>query len=514
VIDLNVVACDGTGKQLARAQIEANSKEGVLPSLSRASEKLRLKLGESLPTVQKFGVPIQASTSSLEALQNYSKGMKTFNEQGEVPSIPFLKRAIEIDPNFSVAYAALAAAYANLGQQSQAEKYATKAYELRDRATELEKLRITAFYFASRGELDKEIATYQLWTSIYPRDWAAHNNLGYVYANSMGDYSKALAEFQEALRLAPDKLSTYEDLGLTYMNLNRLNDAKAVFEKALANKLDGGALRQDFYLLAFLLGDTALMAQQVEWCSGKPGVEDTIFSMESDTEAYYGRFSKARERTRQAIDSAIRNKDIDSAVSWRVNSALREAEVGNSDSAKLNATESLKISAGRVVKMRTALALARGGEGKVAKTLAEETQKSNESSLMLRVYWLPTVNAASELSVGDSINALISLESPAPYELRQAGNLYPIYLRGQAYLMAQNGPAAAAEFQNILSHRGIVLNFVIGALTHLQLGRAYALEGNPVKARDAYQDFLSLWKDADSDIPIYKQAKAEYAKLQ
>ncbi len=513
LIDLNAVACS-TGDTLAAEQGEATSKEDVLKALSQASSSLRIKLGESLPSVQKFNVPIEATTSSLEALKNYSMGIKIFDTKGEAPSIPFLKRAIELDPNFPMAHEALAIAYGNLGQQSLEAEYAAKAYELRDRGTELEKLRISRLYFATRGEIDKEMQTYELLISNYPRDGNAHNNLGNTYAATFGQYDKAVAEFQEGLRLAPDNVVIYENLGLAYVNLNRLDEAKATFDQAFAHKLDAGTLRLNMYLLAFLRGDAAQMEQQVAWSAGKPGVEDMLLSAQSDTEVYYGRLDKARVFSRRAVESAVRADYKGTAAGWQVNAALREAELGNTATAKQGVTATLGLFPGRAVKMQAALTLARIGDARGAKALAEGVQKSYPTNMMLKLYWLPTINAAIELSRGNSSQALVYLEASAPYELRQLGNLYPAYLRGQAYLLAHNGSAAAAEFQKLLDHQGIVVNFVTGALAHLQIGRAYAMAGDTAKARAAYKDFLTLWKDADPDIPILKEAKAEYAKLQ
>ncbi len=511
VIDLNAAACS-TGDTLAKEQGEAVSKEDVLKALSRASSSLRTKLGESLPSVQKFDVPIEATTSSLEALKNYSMGIKVGHEKGDAAKIPFLKRAIEIDPNFPLAYSELALSYGNLQQPSLALEYATKAYQLRDRVTEREKLSITALYFSATGEIDKEAQTYQLWTANYPRNPAPHANLGADHA-IMGQFDKALAEQQEALRLAPDNVNIYSSLGATYLYLNRLDEANATFDRALARKLDDGGLRQFMYYLAFLRGNAAQMEQQVAWAAGKPGDEDLLLSIQSDTEAYYGRLSKARDFSRRAVDSAVRADSKETAAFWQVNAALREAELGNTAYAKQGVTAALVLSPGRDVKVQAALTLARIGDVSRAKALVEELEKGYPTNTLLKLYWLPTLNAAIELSKGNSSQALVLLETATPYELAGGLTLYPAYVRGQAYLLANNGAAAAAEFQKMLDHRGIVLNFVTGSLAHLQIGRAYAMVDDTAKAKAAYQDFFALWKNADPDIPILKEAKAEYAKL-
>src|SRR5579862_9380268 len=369
LIDVKAVAC-GTGDTLSEEQQEAAGKEDVLKGLSRASSRLRSRLGESLPSVQKFDVPAEATTSSLEALKNYSMGITIMREKGDAPSIPFFKRAIELDPNFPIAYSALSVSCGNLNQRSLALEYATKAYQLRDRVTEREKLRITASYFNATGELDREAQTYELWTANYPRDFVPHNNLGNAYG-SMGQYDKALAEYQEALRLAPT-ISHYSNLGATYVNLNRLEEAKATFDQALAHKLDSGGLRQQIYFLAFLRGDTAQMEQELAWGAGKPGDEDALLSAQSDTEAYYGRMSKARDFSRRAADSAVRADSKEAAALWQVNAALREAELGNTSVAKQGVTAALALSPGRDVKISAALTLARIGDAPRAKTLVEE----------------------------------------------------------------------------------------------------------------------------------------------
>ena len=515
LIDLNAVACN-SGDTLAKEQGEATSKEDVLKALSRASSSLRNKLGESLPSVQKFDVPIEATTPSLEALKNYSMGITTQREKGDAPSIPFFKRAIELDPSFPMAYAGLATAYGNLQQRSLAMQYATKAYQLRDRVSEREKLRITGSYFNATGEIEKSAETYELWEANYPRDFVPHGNLSNVYAN-MGQWDKALPENLEALRLGPNVVD-YANLGLTYIVLNRLPEAKSTFDEAVAHKLDGGTLRGSMYVLAFLQGDAEQMQRQVTWGAGKPGDEDPLISAQSDTEAYYGRMSKARDFSRRAVESAIRADSKETAALWQINAALREAELGNTALASQGVAAALALAPGRDVKLAGALALARIGDVARAKALVEELQKSYPTDTMLKLYWLPTINAAIEVNKGNSSQAVVDLEAAAPYEFGQAGSfincLYPAYVRGQAYLLEHNGAAAAAEFQKLLDHRGMVQNFVTGALAHLQVGRAYAMAGDTAKAKAAYQEFFTLWKDADSDIPILKEAKAEYGKMQ
>ena len=518
LIGLEAVSCNN-GDNLAKEQVEVASKEDVVKALDKAGLNLRNKLGESLATVQKFDVPIQATTPSLEALKAFSMGIKALREKGEAKGIPFFERAIELDPNFAVAYSSLGLAYSNLGQASLGAQNITKAYELRNRVSEREKYRISSLYYQDvTGELEKATQVYELWQQSYPRETTTHSNLGVIYS-VLGQHEKALAETHEAVRLEPNAMNSYGNLASTYLALNRVDDANKALAQAEALQLDGGWLRQEIYYSAFLRNDLQGMRQQLDWAAGKPGDEDVLLSAQSDTEAYYGRLTKARDFSRRAVDSAIRADSKETAAIWQVNAALREAEFGNTALAKQDVSAALALAPGRDVKMLGALALARAGDTARAKAMVEELEKAEPSNTGLKLYWFPTLRASIELDGGNSVQALVSLEAAAPYELGgpqqfQLGTMYPIYVRGQAYLLAHNNTGAAAEFRKMLDHRGIVLNFPLGALAHLQLGRAHAMSGDTANAKTAYQDFLTLWKDADPDIPIYKQAKAEYAKLQ
>jgi serine/threonine protein kinase/Tfp pilus assembly protein PilF len=517
LVGLEAVNC-GNGDTLAKEEATASSKEDVVKALGAVTLTLRTKLGESLASVQKFDVPIEATTPSLEALKTFSMGVTTQAQRGDAEAIPFFKRAIEIDPSFAMSYARLGISYANLGQPSLALENLEKAYALRDRVSVREKLHITADYAYATGELEKEAQTYVLWIQSYPRDAIPHINLG-ANAAALGQYEKCLAEDQEGIRLEPNNVAGVGNLTQTYIALNRLADAKATWEQARARGLDGGGLRLWVYVLAFLQGDSAQMEQQVAWSAGKPGAEDPTLSAQSDTEAYYGRLAKARDFSRRAVDAALRADSKETAALWQVNAALREAEFGNLAQAKRDVTSALALSRGRDVKVLAVLTLALSGDQAGAKAMVQELEKSNPANTVIKVYWAPTLRAAIELEEGNPSQTLVFLEAAAPYELGEPppispGTLYPAYLRGQAQLMAHNGAAAAAEFQKLLDHRDIVANFVTGALAHLQLGRAYAMAGDTAKAKSAYQDFLNQWKDADPDIPILKEAKAEYAKLQ
>ena len=429
-----------------------------------------------------------------------------------------MKSAIELDPNFAVAYSSLAVSYANLGQFSLAAENAKKAYDLRGRVSEREKYNIEAFYYAvATGQMEKAAQTYELWGRTYPRDYVPRANLGNAYM-LLGQWEKALRETQEAVRLEPH-VANYSNLGQNYLALNLLDVANATFNVCLARKLDAGYLRLWIYYLSFLRNDPATMARQMAWGTGKPGDEDPLLSAQSDTEAYYGRLRSAREFSHRAMDSAMHVDAKEAAALWQANAAVREAEFGNASRARQEATAALKLAPGRDVEVLAGLALARSGDVAQAQAIADRLNRDFPLNTLLQSYWLPVIRAAIELNSPVSDRAVELLQSATPYELGeppplQLGSLYPAYLRGQAYRLGNHGKEAAFEFQKILDHRGIVLNFPFGALAHLGLARTYALEGDAGKSRAGYQNFLAMWKDADPDIPILKQAKAEYAKLQ
>jgi eukaryotic-like serine/threonine-protein kinase len=515
VIGLNAVGC-ANGDILATEQGEAASKQDVLKTLGKTAEKLRGRLGESLATVEKFDVPVEATTPSLEALKAYSMGGRTGRGKGDAEAIPFLKRAVELDPSFALAYAALSAAYFNLNQAGLAAENAAKAYELRDRVSERERYRIsTTYYHAVTGELEKAIGEYELWSKSYPRDDTPPLNLGVVY-QQLGQYDKAVVETEEAQRLAPTTTG-YGNLAFDYIALNRLDDAEKVLQQAQSGGFDGFYIRSDLYLFYFLRGNTKGMEQQFAWAAGRLGEEDVMLSGQADTEAYYGRIVRARDYSRRAVEAAVRADSKETAALWRATAGLREAEFGNPAVARQNVDAALSLSSGRDVKLLAALTLARAGDPARAKKLADQLKRAALTHTMLKFYCLPTIDAAIEISKSNPSQAVLDLEAALPYELGGTLSfpyLYPAWVRGQAYLAAHDGKAAAVEFKKLIDHPGIVLNQPIGSLARLQLGRAYALAGDAGKARAAYQDFLTLWKDANLDVPILIQAKAEYAKLQ
>ena len=514
-ISLKAVNCQ-TGDSLGAVAAEADSREKVLATLGQAATELRGKLGESLASIQKFDKPLeQVTTSSLEALKAYTEADKIQSEKGDTEALPFDKRAVELDPSFAEGYAHLGTSYINLGQHSLAVENYRKAYELRERVSEREKYDImTNYYWDVTGELDKVAQQYELWIHDYPRNPDVHSDLGTLYW-TLGQYERAAALTREELQLSQDSSISYANLAWDYMALNRLDEAKATLDQAQARKLDQPNLRRAMYGLAFLQNNPVEMEAQVAWAKGRPGADYAMLSEQSLTEAYYGRLLKAREFTRQAVESAQRNDAKEVAAGYEADAARREAEFGNLAEARQQAGAALALFPdGQDVRLQAATAFALTGDTSQAQRLVDQLNSDRPLATLIQGYWLPTIRAIIELGHGNAAKALGLLQATSAFELGGEATLLPAYVRGQAYLLAHNGPAAASEFQKLLDHRGIVLNFVTGSLAHLQLGRAYAMAGDTAKAKSAYQDFFAQWKDADPDIPILKEAKAEYAKLQ
>jgi serine/threonine protein kinase/tetratricopeptide (TPR) repeat protein len=519
-LTINAVSCP-SGELLAGTKAQADDKNHVLDALNQAASSMRTKLGESLSTVQKFDTPIeQATTPSLEALQNYSLARKIQLGQGDnAGAVSFYQRAISLDPNFAMAYAALGACYYNLGETSLAADNTTKSYELRDRVSEAERFGIESRYqhFVTRN-LEKARQAYQAWAQTYPRNYIPHNNLGVIF-DSLGQFSTSVEEYSKAIRIEPSSGLAYANLVGANLFLNRLEDARATAAEAQAKKLDSPALRLNLYRLAFLQNDANGMSEQVSWSAGKAGVENAMLRLEADTAAYAGRLAKAREISQRAVESAKRASEREAAAGYESDMAFREAVFGNANAAEQHAMAALALSSGRDVQYGAALALAASGN-KRAEALAGQLRSQFPEDTIVQSIYLPTIQAELALKRHDPEKAIAALQAVAPYELGSPGNtaaftpsLYPIYVRGEAYLAAQHGNEAAAEFEKILNWRGVVQNQPIAPLAHLGLARAYTLEGDAAKARVAYQDFIDLWKDADPDIPILQQAKAERAKL-
>ena len=518
VIGLKAVSCN-TGDVLAEAQEQAAGKEAVLKALDAAAVSLRGKLGESLSSVQKYATPVEeATTPSLEALKAYSLGVKTEYAKGLTAGLPFYKRAVEIDPNFAMAYSGMSNVYWALNEVGQGAENIRKAYELREKVSERERFAIEADYFVfATGELEKAAQTLELWQQTYPRDYFPYRRLGNISA-TLGNWEKALEVFREALRLEPNMVANYLNLAQTYVILNRLDEAEAVYKQAEERKLEGEFLLQSHYWLAFLKGDVAQMAQLVSAAMGKPGAEDLLLATQADTEGWHGKLKNAHELTRRAMDSAESNEAKESAAAYQAAAALREVESGNREQARAEANAALKLAPNRDVQAIAVLVLARAGDTAAAEKLAAELDETFPLSTLVQRYWLPTIRAAVALERKDPNRAIELLKVASTIEVGEPTGLTiflcPAYLRGEAYLTLHDGNRAAAEFQKFIDHRGLVVNFPWGALARLQLGRAYAMAGDSAKAKGAYNDFLTLWKDADPDIPILKEAKSEYAKLQ
>jgi DNA-binding winged helix-turn-helix (wHTH) protein/tetratricopeptide (TPR) repeat protein len=520
VIALRAVSCD-LGNSIAEVRERAADKQGVLTAVDKAAKQLRNKLGESLGSIDKYAIPLQeATTPSLDALRAYSMGLKTRMTKGSRAAIPFYQRAVEIDPNFAIAYNALAGAYGNVNDFQRQEECTRKAYQLRDRASERERFAIEASYYRSvTGEIDKAAQTYELWQSRYPGDYRPVAGLGNTYSN-LGNMEKCLEQARAVMRLEPNFYPVYEILAGAYENLNRLDEAEEVLKQAEQRHLTVPASLMDRYELAFLKGDRAEMAELAAALKKVPGLEDPVFATLADTEAWYGRFKNARELGHQAIEFAERNNDKETAAFYLAMQALSRAPAGNSLEARADAAAALKLSQSLNIKPTIALALAQAGDVTTAKAEAAELDKAYPLSTAVQEYWLPTIDAAVALQAKEGQRAVHALEKTSAIELGTVGPyLCPAYVRGEAYLMVGDGQSAAREFHKFIDHYGSVGSFTWGALARLGLARAYALEAQTDpsardKARTAYQNFLTLWKDADPDIPIYKQAKAEYAKLQ
>jgi hypothetical protein len=515
ILGIKAVNCR-TGSNLAEAQERATGKEQVLAAMDKAAAKLRGNLGESLSTVEKLDAPLgQATTPSLEALQAFSLGQMALGRADFSGSVLLFRRAIRLDPNFALAYASLGLSHSALGEITLGAENTRKAYELRKRVSEQEKFAIeTQYYTGVTGDLEKARQSYELWGQTYPRDIAPLIGLALIY-DTLGLYDKSLAESREALRRAPASGAMYSSVVLNYLSLNRLEEARATAQEAQAKNLDSIVLRWALYALAFLQNNAAEMAQHVAWAAGKPGMEDWLLVGEAATAAYSGRLGKAQEFSRRAVASAERAEEKETAAAYEVDAAVWEALFGNTAEARKRTAAALGLSTGRDVQYRAALALAIAGDSAQSQKLADDLAKRFPEDTVVQFIYLPTIHGQLAIGRNDYLKAIEALRAAAPYELGGfPSNLSPVYVRGEAYLAAHQGSEAAIEFQKILDHRGVVLNYPIGALAHLGLARAYSLRGDTAKARAAYQDFLMLWKDADLDIPILKQAKAEYAKLQ
>jgi len=519
LLTLKAVSCSN-GDSLASAEAQAGDKNHVLDALGKVASEIRSKLGESLASVQKYDAPAEnITTPSLEALRAYSLGFQEMPKADYAAAIPLFQRATTLDPNFAMAYAMLGTCYGNLNETERAAENTRKAYELRERVSEREKFYIASHYeHYVTGNLEAARKSYELWAQTYPRDDFPAGNLGVIYG-TLGSYDKAFAAFQDSVRLNPGRAVPYANLLNTAVNLNRLDEAKTIAQEIQARKLDIPTVHLTLYMADFLQHDTSGMEREAAGLMGKPGYEDVILYYESDTAAYSGQYAKARDLTRRAAESAKQADEKETAAGYEAEAAVREALVDNPALAKQQAQTALALSNGTDVEGVSATALALAGDSAQTERLVSNLGSRFPENTAVQSIYLPTIRAANALQTHAAGKAIDSLTTAAPYELGGTAEgvnfaLYPVYLRGCAFLAAHHSSEAAAEFQKILDHRGIVLNEPIGALAHLQVGRAYAIQGDTAKAKAAYQDFLTLWKDADPDIPILRQAKEEYAKLQ
>jgi serine/threonine protein kinase/tetratricopeptide (TPR) repeat protein len=531
VLGLKAVDCE-SGDVLTEEQSTAAAKENVLDALGKAASKLRRELGESLATVQKFDIPLEeATTPSLEALKAYTLGLRAHLEKGPAAALPYHQRAVQLDPNFALGYSELGNDYSSLAELGQAGEYYTKAFALREHVGEKEKLTITAHYYMDvTGQLEKAAQTFQEIIANYPRQSSAYTNLGLVYSQQ-GQYEKAAEAYRENIRLHPEDAAPYENLSNNLLALQRFGEAQQIIQQAQTRNLDSYIFHNALFALAFLGKDSRAASEQQQWFRGKPESEHFGLSLASDMEAFAGHLSKARDLTRQSADSAIRADSKEDAAIWQENAAVREAAFGHPTEAKRAAAEALNLAPmSPGVGVEAGLALAMAGDVEKAESLARDLNKRFPLDTQMQSLWLPAIRAQLALNRKYPSQALAELEATAqPIELGQIlfvanlSCLYPTYIRGQALLAAGEGSEAATEFQKILDHSGIVWNCWTGALARLGVARANALQAKNstgpdaaaarVRALTAYKDFLTLWKDADPDIPIYKEAKAEGAKL-
>lgn len=523
VLGLRAKSCQ-TGDLLDQEQMPAARKEEVLNTLSQMASKFRARVGESLATVQKHDTPLEeATTPSLDALKAYSSALKIVYSTGSLAAEPLLKRATELDPKFAMAHAWVGRMYDDVGESALSAESTRTAFQLRDRASDAEKLFITASYYMQViGNMEKAQQTCEAWAATYPRAVVPHDFLSGIIYPAFGKYEKGVEESQKAIERDPDFAVGYLTLAYSYVYLDRLDEAESTLRKASERKLempDYSVLRYD---IAFLRDDKAEMARQMSLAQMKPGAEDWIANHQAFVYGYSGKLQEAKRMSRKATELALQAGQRERAALYEAGAALREALFGNSATAKQEAKAALELSKGRGVEYGAAIALALSGDLSRAEALTNDLEKRFPEDTSVQFSYLPTLRAVVNLEHGKPSNAIKLLQIAAPDELGAPGSsffgfygaLYPVYFRGEAYLAAHKGAEAAAEFEKILRHQSIFVSDPMGALAHLQLGRAYALAGNKTKARSAFQDFLTLWKDADSDIPILRQAKAEYARLQ
>ncbi|MFZ3265436.1 MAG: protein kinase [Terriglobales bacterium] len=505
-----------TGDVLAREDAEAGSKEQVLTSLDKAASQLRTKLGESIGSVQKFATPLeQATTSSLEALQAFSLGQAEHQKLDDDKAIPYLKRAVELDPNFAMANATLGVAYSNLTQIELSATFITKAFDLKDRASERERLYISSHYYdLVTRDIEKAIGIYEQWVQTYPRDTAPRDNLSLRYT-VIGQHEKALASSSDAMRIDPKDAYAYQNVADAYERLNRFDEARAVAEQAIAQKM-GRSIHYTLFELACIRGDEAAQRHELEWATGTP--DEPFLTW------FHARSENALGKLRQAHADYALSEIASQRLGYKEFSGILlssqgsdEATLGNLSEARQHASQALASSQDRDTREGVMVLLAQTGDSARSQKMADELVRQYPSDTILNKVWVPITQAFNDLQRNQPAQAVTHLEIAVPYEMGTGPGSpgFAIdYVRAQAFLRLKDGAKAAAEYQKILAHRGIDPLDVAYNLSHLGLGRAYALQGNKEQAKTAYQDFFAAWKDADPDIPILKEARAEYAKLQ
>jgi tetratricopeptide (TPR) repeat protein len=513
-ITLKAFECQ-TQEWFAATEKETPSRDEVVKTLGAAGADFRRKLGEPNASLQRFNQPLeQATSSSVEALQALALGLEQKRQHGDAAALPYFKSALDVDANFAEAYAALGAAYRNLNETKSESSVQNlrAAFDLHGRVTQRQRFFIDGTYFwIVTGEFRKAIQTFTDWINVYPKDPVAHYRLSAV-SMEVGEYEKAAAEARESIRLLPTA-AAYLDEASSFLRMNKLEEAKKTLAEAESLKIVSSRLPVPRYKLAFLSGDRLALDEQVK--SATPNSRGLLLYLQSFTEAFYGSMRRARQLSQQLTDLAKQTHSTELAAECRSFQALQEAEIGNSAEAQRQAAAALAQSTSRDTKATAALAFARAGALEEAENLSQQLRKDCPEDTLMQNYSLPTIEAAIKLRRGDPGAAVDILQAALPYEMGFASfeYLYPAYVRGEAYLKANNAQKAADEFQKMIDHPGIMENYITGALAHLQLGRAQAMMGDKAAARKSYQDFLTLWKEADPDIPIYQQAKAEYTKL-
>ncbi len=519
-IDLEAKRCpDGT--RMAHEQDSAARADLLIHYLGVAAADLRTHLGESSDSVQRLNCPLERATTPVPAaLQAYAEARQAVNEGGDTEAVPHYKKAIDLDSRFALARSGLAVSYYNLSQMALAGEEIRQAYEAGDRQTFRERLNITTLYYdLAQGDIDKAIEGYKRYIQAYPRDDVALGNLSSEYF-VIGDYEQAAKYAEAALKVDPDSAVWYENYTTALMALSRTDEAERSLKEAFARKLDDAALHSNLYSLGFLKGDKALMEQQLTWAADKHNGEDSLLASQSDTEAYFGHLKKAREYTGRAVEEAQKTGLAESAGTWKVESALREAVLGNPVEARKDAEDSLKLAPdSKDVQALAALVFARIGDETKAQAIIDNLRALYVSNTAIQKAWLPVVRAQLAIHAKQNMEAVELLEPVTPYEKGQlTGNLsdscmIPAYLRAEAFLALQKSREALAEFQKIQSFPGITGSCWSGPLSLLGAARAEAQAGSTAEAKVAYQKFLNLWKDGDSDISILKEAKTEAAKL-